>query len=125
MLFRSHSGCLIAGSPPPTGHDSEHSQTVLAAALQVIAAKSPEWCLQNPEDFSNLTKDQLGLLVNIALLVANLFGGGGVWLTLLKWLLPAVLDWLSQVTQSTAYGALPINWNQLAVEGERIGRSAT
>lgn len=96
ILARAQHSAACAGGKLPVCHaDHDKTRKILAACAVVIAERGPHWCRSNPHQFRLAVLSQLGLVIKVLLTIASIFTGGGVWLTLLGWLLPAVLDWLT------------------------------
>ncbi len=104
ILERAHRTSAFASSAPPKGHDDEaKTKKVLACCAIVIRDRGLQWCRDNPRKFEDAVKSKLGTAARIAIFVLGFLTGGSVWLSLLGWIIPAVIDWLT--TQMQVAGA--------------------
>jgi hypothetical protein len=75
--------------------DRDEARTITAAAALVIQDRGEEWCFKHPAAFQADVISYLPLVARIVLTAASLLlGGGGVWVILLRTLIPAVIDLL-------------------------------
>jgi hypothetical protein len=119
ILTRAHASSVRNGfADAPSGHDDKRAKQVIAACAVVIRDRGAEWCRDNPSLFRSDVLKQLGMAVRIALFVAGMFGGG-IWLTLLRWILPVVIEWLTNT-----YAAVGATGDVAAVNFDAIGYEA-
>lgn len=85
-------------------HGKQARQMTAAAAL-VVDDRGVEWCRRHPREFREAIFRKLGFWANLALGLLGLFTGGGVWLTLARILIPAVLSFLSDRSAGIVFGA--------------------
>lgn len=100
----------------PSQQDTAKANKVIAAAALVMCERGSRWCVEHPEEFRAELLKTLGTAVKIAVFVIGLFGGASIWLTIVGWVVPAVLNWLA--TQQHVYGAC--DFTALASEANEI-----
>lgn len=96
------------------------SDKVTAAAVLVLRDRGPAWALANPGQFQSEVLQYLGLATRLALFVGGLFlGGGSIWLTLARILLPIVRNIVTDKSTSAGFGAAKIEIDGMAVDAHR------
>ena len=71
------------------------ARKVTSAAVLVINERGEEWCRRHPQQFESEVLSRLGTVANIAITILGFFSGGGIWMTLAKILIPAVITLLN------------------------------
>ncbi len=125
VLQHAHNGSRIAASAPPAGFADERANKVIAACALVLQERGVEWAFANQREFFELVKNNLGTWISLVLTVASLFGGGP-WLLLLRWIVPAVIDWIilqRQVAGSYGLGSVNANFAAMRADAETVLRS--
>lgn len=119
ITARLHAYGVTSTEPPPVAaQDAVKVRRVMAACALTIAQRGEIWCREHPAAFVDLVKSNLGMFLGLVLTIVGLFTGGGVWLTLLRWIVPAVIDWLNS-RRVFAYGHNP-DLTQLGHEARLI-----
>lgn len=99
----SRCGGDVAG---PAMSNFRHTEAVIAAAAQVVSAHEPGWCSAHPAEFSSEVWDNLGTLAHVvSWLLAIFIPAGPVWLVVIEWVLPVVVDWLAMEQGAALCGA--------------------
>jgi hypothetical protein len=79
----------------PADLEGAKARRVTAAAALVIAERGERWARKNPRAFEASVLPRLGIIANIAITLLGIFSGGGIWLALIKILIPAVVWFLN------------------------------
>ena len=94
----------FGGSDNEVAKNYDKSSKLIAASVLVVKDKGQEWCAANPEAFRDSVLSKLSTWVKIGLLIASIFTGGGIWITLASWILPAVISWFEAQQIAGSFG---------------------
>lgn len=92
------------------------AKRVTAAAAVVIAERGEEWCRRNPKKFEASVLSRLGIVANIAITILGIFSGGGIWIALVKILIPAVIWFLND--RLSADSAVDMQYGDATLRGD-------
>lgn len=103
VLTRINLAAGVAATREPT---DDKPDRVIAAAALVLSERGPQWCLDNPTAYRDLTLKKLGPFIKIAAtLLGILTGGSTIWLSLAASIIPAILELLQTRRQSFGSGS--------------------